>query len=192
MKIYIPHVILLALLYPLLCLQALAQEERTPYTGNNSIIVALEGVDQRYEFISNQLLVRHNKVRNTLECILPIATLVPLNDTTPSAMAYEVLFGAKYPELFISIAAPVQQASAGLLNPASSNRTTTILLQGVNNETVVPVAILSDKSSYYFSTNFDVMLGNFQASLPIEYLPVLTGRVLFSIDKAYWSSIDQR
>lgn len=192
MKIYIPHIILLALLYPLLCLKAVAQEERTPYTGNNSIIVALEGVDQRYEFISNQLLVRHNKARNTLECILPVSTLVPLNDTTPPAMAYEVLFGAKYPELLISIAAPEQQANTGLLNPASANRTTTIILQGVNNETVIPVAILSDKSTFYFSTNFEVMLGNFQASLPIEYLPILTGRVLFSIDKAYWSSLNQR
>lgn len=192
MKIHIQHLLFLVLLYPLLCVQAVAQDERSPYTGNNTIIVALEGVEHRYEFISNQMLVRHNKERHSLECVIPVASLVPLSDTIPPAMAYEVLFGAKYPELLISIAAPVQQSNTGQFNPSSQNRTTTIRLQGVSNETVVPIAILSDKNSFYFSTNFDLMLGNFQASLPVKYLPVLTGRVLFSIDRAYWYNFAQR
>ena len=104
-------------------------------------------------------------------------------------MAYEVLFGAKYPELLISIAAPEAQLNAAVFVPATMNRTTTIVLQGINNETVVPIAILSDKNSFYFSTNFDLNLESFQASLPIKYLPVLTGRVLVSIDKAYWYNL---
>ncbi|GAA4436123.1 hypothetical protein GCM10023188_28840 [Pontibacter saemangeumensis] len=192
MKIYILRILYLILLYPLLCLDAFAQDERAPYTGNNTIIVALEGMGKRYDFISNQMLVRHNKERHTLECVLPVISLVPLNDTIPPAMAYEVLFGAKYPELLISIAAPVQQSNTGQFDPATRNRTTTIRLQGVNNETVVPVAFLADKNSFYFSTNFDLLLGNFQASLPIKYLPLLTGRVMFSIDKAYWYNLEQR
>ena len=192
MKIYIHRFVCLLLLYPLLCPDAFAQDERAPYTGNNTIIVALEGMGKRYDFISNQMLVRHNKERHTLECVLPVVSLVPLSDTIPPTMAYEVLFGAKYPELLISIAAPVQQSNTGQFDPATRNRTTTIRLQGVNNETIVPVAILADKNSFYFSTNFDLQLGNFQASLPIKYLPLLTGRVMFSIDKAYWYNLEQR
>lgn len=192
MKIYIQHILLFLLLCPLLCLPANAQDERSPYTGNNTIIIAFEGLGKRYEFVSNQMLVRHNKERHTLECVLPVASLMPLSDTIPPAMAYEVLFGSKYPELVISIAAPVEQSSTGQFNPSSTNRTTTIILQGVNNETVIPIAILSDKNSFYFSTNFDLELENFQASLPIKYLPLLTGRVLFSIDRAYWYNLGQQ
>ena len=158
-------------------------------SGNNTILITLEGQSQRYEFKSDQMLVRHNRDRHTLECVVPVATLVPLNDTIPPAMAYEVLFGAKYPELLISIAAPDEQLNAAVFVPSTTNRTTTIVLQGINNETVVPIAILSDKNSFYFSTNFDLNLENFQASLPVKYLPVLTGRVLVSIDKAYWYNL---
>lgn len=189
---YICHITLLLLLSPLLCLQAYAQDERAPFTGNNTIIVALEGVGQRYEFISNQLLVRHNKETHALECVLPVASLVPLSNTTPPAMAYEVLFGAKYPELLISIATPELQAGAGRFDPALKDRTTSINLQGVNNETVIPIAFLEDNNTLYFSTSFDLMLDNFKASLPVKYLPFLTGRVLFSIDKAYWHNLGQR
>lgn len=189
MKIYILRIFFFALLSSLFSAQAIAQDEREPYTGNNTILIAFEGQGQRYEFKSEQMLVRHNRDRHTLECVVPVATLVPLNDTIPPAMAYEVLFGAKYPELLISIAAPDEQLNAAVFVPSTTNRTTTIVLQGINNETVVPIAILSDKNSFYFSTNFDLNLENFQASLPVKYLPVLTGRVLVSIDKAYWYNL---
>ncbi|WP_161887972.1 hypothetical protein [Pontibacter russatus] len=189
MKIYILRIFFFALLSSLFGAQAIAQDEREPYTGNNTILIAFEGQGQRYEFKSEQMLVRHNRDRHTLECVVPVATLVPLNDTIPPAMAYEVLFGAKYPELLISIAAPEEQLNAAVFVPSTTNRTTTIVLQGINNETVVPIAILSDKNSFYFSTNFDLNLENFQASLPVKYLPVLTGRVLVSIDKAYWYNL---
>lgn len=183
---------LLLLLLPFFGTQVLAQAEREPYTGNNTILVALEGIGQRYEFVSNQLLVRHNKATNRLECILPVATLVPLNPTVPPAMAYEVLFGAKYPELYIMIEAPEQQANTGRFTPANRGRTTSINLQGVNNETTIPVAFLPENNTFYFSTNFDLMLSNFQASMPVKYVPLLTGRVLFSIERAQWINLGMR
>jgi hypothetical protein len=164
------------------------------YTGNNRILVTLEGVGQRYEFISEHLLVRHNKDTQRLECILPVSSLVPLNDTIPAAMAYEVLFGAKYPEMLIGIEAPVQQFSGGRFEPATitMNRSTSIRLQGVNNDTIIPVAFLPDRNTLYFSTNFELMLDNYRASMPVKYLPVLTGRVLVSIERAHWFSLSQR
>ncbi|RDV16610.1 hypothetical protein DXT99_02160 [Pontibacter diazotrophicus] len=192
MKKYLLPLFLTLLLLPLINLEALAQENRTPYTGNNTIIVSLEGIGQRYEFISDQLLVRHNETTHRLECVLPIASLIPLNDTIPPAMAYEVLFGAKYPELHIMIEAPEQQAGTGRFTPANRGRTTSISLQGVNNETIIPVAFQPEKNTFYFSTNFDLMLDNFQASMPVKYLPILTGRVLFSIERAQWYNLRQQ
>lgn len=192
MKKNLSYLFLILLLLPLSSLQCLAQEIREPYTGNNTIMVVLEGIGQRYEFISNQLLVRHNKNTHRLECVLPVASLVPLNDTTPPAMAYEVLFGAKYPELYIMIEAPEQPAGTGRFTPANRGRTTSINLQGVNNETIIPVAFQPEKNTFYFSTNFDLMLNNFQASMPVKYVPLLTGRVLFSIERAQWFNLGQR
>lgn len=192
MKKKISNIFLILLLLPLFSLKTQAQENRAPYTGNNTIVVALEGIGQRYEFVSKQLLVRHNKATHKLECVLPIASLVPLHSTTPPAMAYDVLFGAKYPELYIMIEAPEQQASTGRFTPANRSRTTSINLQGVNNETIIPVAFQPDKDTFFFSTNFDLMLGNFQASMPAKYLPLLTGRVLFSIERAQWYNLRQQ
>ncbi|GAB3539047.1 hypothetical protein GCM10027443_35140 [Pontibacter brevis] len=192
MKNYITKVFLGLLLLPLFSLEVLAQDEREPYTGNNTIVVALEGIGQRYEFVSNQMMVRHNKATHRLECVLPVASLVPLNDTIPPAMAYEVLFGAKYPELRIMIEAPEQQANTGRFTPANRGCTTSISLQGVNNETIIPVSFLPENNTFYFSTNFDLMLNNFQASLPVKYVPLLTGRVHFSIERAQWSNLGQR
>ena len=177
---------------PLISFEALAQLQRRPYTGNNTILVALEGFGKRYEFISQDLLVRHNKETRRLECILPVATLVPLDDSIPPTMAYEVLFGAKYPELYIMIETPEQQAFTGRFIPANRGRTTSIELQGVNNETVIPVAFQPENNVFYFSTNFDLLLGNFQASIPAKYLPLLTGRILFSIERAQWINLRQQ
>lgn len=192
MKKYLLPLLLTLLLTPLISQKALAQANRGPYTGNNTIVVALEGIGQRYEFVSNQLLVRHNKDTHRLECVLPVSSLVPTNDTTPPAMAYEVLFGAKYPELYIMIEAPEQAGGTARFTPANSGRTTSINLQGVNNETIIPVAFQPEKNTFYFSTNFDLMLHNFQASLPVKYVPLLTGRVHVSIERAQWFNLGQR
>lgn len=192
MKNHIKRFFLILLLLPMFSTDILAQEEREPYTGNNTIVVALEGIGQRYEFVSNQLLVRLNKMTNRVECILPVSTLIPLDPAVPPTMAYEVLFGAKYPELIIMIEAPEQQANAGRYTPLNRGRTTSINLQGVNNETTIPVAFLPENDNFYFSTNFDLMLSNFQASMPIKYVPLLTGRVLFSIERAQWINLGLR
>ncbi|MCJ8167378.1 hypothetical protein MKJ04_21230 [Pontibacter sp. E15-1] len=183
------NILLFLALLPLCLLfqkEALAQNDRSAYTGNNTIRIDLEGIGQRYQFVSNQMLVRHNKETHRLECVVPVASLIPTNDSIPPDMAYEVLYGAKYPELLILIAEPEQQSSQGRFNPSTINRKTSINLQGVNNDTRIPVAYLKENTTIYFSTNFDLMLGNFQASMPVKYLPILTGRVLFSIEKAYW------
>ncbi len=189
MKKTIQRLFSVLLLTAFLYLPAAAQDERSAYTSNNTIVVVLEGVGQRYEFISKQMLVRHNKETHMLECVLQVASLLPLNDTIPAKMAYEVLYGAKYPELTIFVAAPDQQAKQVRYKPSSPNRTISVNLQGVNNETREPVAFLKDKSTVYFSTNLDLMLDNFQASMPVKYLPLLTGRILINIDKAYWYNL---
>lgn len=191
MKRYL-RLLLLLPLFLLLCLPARAQFENGPYTGSNRIIIALEGPTSRYEFVSQQLLVRYNKNTQQVECMLPVQSLVPLNDSIPANMAYDVLFGARYPQLFINIAAPVEKISSGSLVPETIDRTTSVGLQGVNNETVIPVAFTSENNALFFSTSFDLMLDNFQASLPLEYLPLLTGRVLITIDHARWVNIRSR
>lgn len=181
----------------LLCLtftstHALAQLNRGPYTGSNSIMVALEGPLTRYEYGSKQMLVRHNKASQQLELILPVATLLPLNDSVPPSMAYHTLFGAKYPELLINIHMPDQTLDQVRSAASVQNYTVSIQLQGVNNETRIPVAINRQENTIYFSTNFDLMLDNFQGSIPVEYLPLLTGRILISIDNAQWIDLKTR
>lgn len=193
MKNKLPIQYLVLLLIAFLCgFTGYAQQEQTTYTGSNRVIIALEGQTNRYEFFSQQMIVRHNRATQKLECIIPVATLLPMNDTIPADMAFEVLFGAKYPQLYLNIDAPQQSISAGNLTPEIVRRTISIVLQGVNNESAIPVAFTSENNSLYFSTNFDLMLDNFQASLPVKYLPQLTGRMQISIDRARWVNRDMR
>jgi hypothetical protein len=156
------------------------------YTSDNRAFVTLDGLTKPYTFISNQMLVRYNNTTQKLECILDLATLFPTNDSIPTAMAYEVFYGAKYPDLVIYIDAPVERINGSNAYAESLKKKATINLQGVTNQTSVPLMLTPDKNSFIFSTNFDLMLDDFEASVPIKYLPLLSGRVVITINNARW------
>ncbi|WP_139307873.1 hypothetical protein [Pontibacter flavimaris] len=189
----------LRLLYLLLLLPLLlsapdvvGQRNRTPYTGSNRVLLTLDGHSAPYEFVSDQMLVRYNKDLQQLECVLSLETLVPLQDTIPQNMAFDVLFGARYPQLYITMAAPERQINAGNLGSETIRRKTAVQLQSVTRDLVVPISFSPESSSLYFSTTLDLWLSDFQASLPVAYLPLLTGRVTITIDRARWMNLTSR
>ncbi len=163
---------------------------RTPFTGKNFITVVLEGSSGRYEFQSPSLLVRYNNSTEQLECRVQINSLLPTSDTIPPGMAYEVLYGAKFPELIFMIDVPEEIINSGNPYTEPLNQRTYITLQGTTNQQRVPVILAPDRNTISFGTNFELMLDSFQASIPIRYLPVLTGRLLINISNARW--VDQR
>lgn len=167
-------------------------QPRANYTSDNKVIVTLYGVKQPYTFTSNEMLVRYNSTTQKLECILDVATLFPVTPATPPTMAYDVLFGAKYPDLLLYIDAPVEKVNGSRLYPGSINKTTTVNLQGVANQTTIPLALTSDRNAIVFNTSFDFMLDNFSASVPVEYFNLLTGRVMITINNAKWVGFDLR
>jgi len=173
------------------CLQVGAQT-KTAYTSTNKILITLDGIERPYTYASDQLLVRYNRNTQKLECILNLATLYPINKTVPPALAYDVLFGAKYPELLIEIEAPVSKINAGNLYAETLQKKTQISLQGVTNRTVIPITFTPDRNGLFFSTSFELMLDNFQASIPAQYYPLLTGRVVISVTNAQWADIEPR
>ncbi|OKL41680.1 hypothetical protein A3841_11665 [Pontibacter flavimaris] len=168
------------------------QRNRTPYTGSNRVLLTLDGHSAPYEFVSDQMLVRYNKDLQQLECVLSLETLVPLQDTIPQNMAFDVLFGARYPQLYITMAAPERQINAGNLGSETIRRKTAVQLQSVTRDLVVPISFSPESSSLYFSTTLDLWLSDFQASLPVAYLPLLTGRVTITIDRARWMNLTSR
>ncbi len=162
------------------------------YTSDNKVMVKFYGNNQTYTFLSDELLVRYNSVTQKLECILNVATLVPVNDSIPADMAYDVFFGAKYPDLFLLIDAPVEKINGSNLYPGSISKTTTISLQGVSKQTTAPLTLTSSRNALVFNTSFDLMLDNFSASVPIQYYKLLTGRVMIAINNARWTGMDIR
>jgi hypothetical protein len=170
---------------------AFAQSEGN-FTGDNRVFLTLDGITRPYTFTSDQLLVRYNKTTQKVECILDIATLYPTEVGTPPTMAYDVLFGAKYPELTLLIDAPVEKLNAKNLYSEILEKKSTISFQGVSNQTTVPVAFTPDKNSFIFSTNFDLMLDDFEASVPIKYMPFLTGRMVITVRNAKWVNLKTR
>ena len=164
-------------------------QTRRSYTANNYITVVLESPNGRYEFKSPSLLVRYNRLTDQLECSVLINSLLPTSDTIPTTMAYEVLYGSKFPELNFEIDVPEEIINSERPYSEPLNQRTYITLQGITNQTRVPVVFAPDKNRLSFGTNFDLMLDNFQASIPVRYMPVLTGRLLINISNARW--IDQ-
>jgi hypothetical protein len=164
-------------------------QTRTNYTANNYITVVLESPNGRYEFKSPSLLVRYNRLTDQLECSVLINSLLPTSDTIPPTMAYEVLYGAKFPELTFEIDVPEDIISSERPNAEPLNQRTYITLQGITNQTRVPVVFAPDRNRISFGTNFDLMLANFEASIPTRYMPILTGRLLINISNARW--VDQ-
>ncbi|MEJ8802026.1 hypothetical protein [Pontibacter sp. H249] len=181
--------ILLLILFTFCAVKGNAQS-RSNYTSDNRVFVTLDGVSQAYSFSSNEMLVRYNRSTQKLECILNIATLLPANDSTPPNMAYDVFFGAKYPDLLFYIDAPIEKVNGSSLNPGSINKTTTISLQGVTKQTIVPLALTADRNAIVFNTSFDLMLDNFSASVPVQYFNLLTGRIMITINNAKWVGLD--
>lgn len=157
------------------------------YTSGNNILLTLEGVAQPYNFTSSDLLVFYNRQTQKLECRLNLANLLPASDTLPATMAYEVLYGAKYPELFFSIAVPIEKINSRMPYPQTINSQISIMLQGVTNETVAAIQFSPDENAIIFGTTLNLLLENFQASIPAKYLPLLTGRLGLTIRSARWA-----
>ena len=179
----------LVILFLLTSSIAIAQSSGN-YTSDNKVMVKFYGKDQAYTFQSNDLLVRYNKTTQKLECILNIATLVPLNDSIPADMAYDVFFGAKFPDLLLYIDAPVEKVNGSNLYPGSINKVTTVNLQGISKQTTTPITLTASRNAIVFNTSFDLMLDNFSASVPIQYYKLLTGRVMIAINNAKWTGIE--
>lgn len=163
-----------------------AQTNRN-YTSGNSITVSLEGVSRPYVFTSRELLVNYNRQTQQLECILNLANLVPASDSLPATMAYEVLYGAKYPELYFTIDVPLEKVSAGTPYPQLLNSRVSIRMQGVTNETIAAIQFAPDENTLIFGTTINLALPDFKASIPARYLPLLTGRVGLTIQSARWT-----
>ncbi|GAB3196382.1 hypothetical protein ABID22_002938 [Pontibacter aydingkolensis] len=180
---------ILVLLFTFVITKGQAQS-RSNYTSDNRVTVTLDGLTQAYTFTSNDMLVRYNSTTQKIECILNVATLLPTNDTAPPDMAYDVFFGAKYQDLLFFIDAPVEKVNGSRLFPGNVNKTTTITLQGVTKQTVVPLALTSDRNAIVFNTSFDLRLDNFSASVPVQYFNLLTGRVVITISNAKWVGIN--
>jgi hypothetical protein len=161
-------------------------QTRQHYTGSNIVLVGLESVDGILEFASDNLQVRYIQETKQIECRLPVATLYNLNPAISSDLAYEVLYGAKFPEIIFYINAPNEILNSPRINQDPKQSGVTIEFQGTPNETRIPVMFASEKGVIIFSSSFDFRMSHFRATIPAKYLSLLSGRVLINIRNARW------
>lgn len=161
-------------------------QTRQQYTGSNIILLGFESNEGIIEFGSDNLQVRYIQQTQQIECRLPVSSLYPLHDEVPADMAYDVMFGSKYPELVFYIDAPDEIINGPMLSQEAELTRATVEFQGTPNETKVPVMFASDRGVIVLSTSFDLRMSHFRATLPAKYLPLLTGRILIKIRNARW------
>jgi hypothetical protein len=186
-KYYLPLLFMI-----LLAVQAQAQQNRIPYTANNTIQITLEGQEGNYDFQSNKMLVRYNENTRMLECLIPLDNLFPSNDSTPIVLAHDVFYMSRFPDLYFEIEAPVEQINAGNRNRTTINSRVFINIQGIIREMVVPVTFTPDRNMITFGTSFELMLQDMRLRVPARYTPMLTGRLLFTIHGARWAELRNR
>jgi len=159
---------------------------RQQYTGSNIILIGFETPEGIIDFQSEHLQVRYNKLTERLECRLPVNSLYPLHDSIPEDMAYEVLFGSKYPEMVFWIETPEAVQSEPSFTEEPVPTTVTIEFQGTPNQKKVPVVFASEEGYIILSTTFDMRMSHFRATVPAQYAPLLSGRLLIKIRNARW------
>lgn len=187
-----PKLLLPVLLILLVVHWGQAQQNRTPYTSSNAIFINMEGHKGTYDFASRRLMVRYNENTMKMECVLQLGSLVSANDSTPVVMAHEVFFSSRYPDIYIEIDAPVDRINAARGNPLTLNSRVIITIQGIRKEMVTPVTFTPDRNSIAFSSSFDVLFTDMRLKIPAQYVPMLTGRMLFTIHNAHWADIKTR
>ncbi|WP_114782304.1 hypothetical protein [Botryobacter ruber] len=171
----------------LLCLYLKTNAQtQASFTSGNTMLLAIESTSGMYEYSSNQLLVRYNEKTKKMECILDVTTLLPANNFSPLVIPQDIFFTAKYPEVLIEIDAPDQNIRAGSAAPQAGKRAAIIYFQGVPIEMTIPVTFTPDARWVLFSTTFDLLLPDYEVTVPAKYLPVLTGRLIFTIRNAHW------
>ena len=178
-----------ALIFLLMTAPTLAQQNRTPYTANNSIQISLEGERSTYDFQSVKMLVRYDQNTRKLECLLPIDNLLPANDSSPVSMVQDIFFASRYPQLYIEIEAPIEQINAGNRSRQTLNSRVFINIQGIIKEMVVPVTFTPDRKAITFSTSFELKLQDLRLRVPARYTSRLTGRMLFTVHSARWADL---
>ncbi|MBD1395926.1 hypothetical protein H9Q13_02010 [Pontibacter sp. JH31] len=171
---------------------ARAQQNRIPYTSNNTILISMEGEKGTYDFSSGKMLVRYNENTKKLECLLPLSNLLPANDSTPIAMVQEVFFASRYPDIYLEIEAPVEKINAGTRARQTINSRIFINIQGINREMVRPVTFTPDRNMITFSSSFEIRLQDMRLIVPARYTTMLTGRILFTIHNARWADLRSR
>ncbi|QCR21821.1 hypothetical protein [Pontibacter sp. SGAir0037] len=156
------------------------------FTNGNTILISIEGSERNYEFTSQSMLVRYNRNTQKLECILNISTLEAANNASPLSMIQDIFYLARFPELLIEIEAPVEKINAGNLSTETMGRRTRVFFQDVINEQILPILFTPENQALIFSTSFDMLLDQYQVQLPAKYMPMLTGRIMVSIQNARW------
>ncbi|MCC9167485.1 YceI family protein [Pontibacter harenae] len=164
-------------------------QSRTPFTNGNTTIVTVKGNTADYDYVTPELLVRYNNTTQNVECVLNVASLRPANAEAPPGLVQDVFFVSKYPEFILEFKVPAESVAANRTGVQDLNTRASITFQGITNEVLIPVHLSSDKQSIVFSTNFDMMLDNHQGSIPAKYLPVLSGRIVITIQNARWANI---
>ncbi|TXK26976.1 hypothetical protein FVR03_21345 [Pontibacter qinzhouensis] len=130
------------------------------------------------------MLVRYNENTKKIECIINVASLLPVNNFSPAVIPQDIFFVANYPELYIEIDAPEEKINAGNLYTERLNQSIGLSIHNTPVNLMAPVAFTPDKRSLKLATTFEVILPDHRITIPAKYSPMLTGRVRFAIQNA--------
>ncbi|WP_187264610.1 hypothetical protein [Pontibacter beigongshangensis] len=169
----------------LLAVTTLSNAQRhVTYTNDNSIFITIEGDSSLYEYSTSEMLVRYNENTQKIECIIHVASLLPLNNYSPAVLPQDIFFAANYPELHIQIEAPEEKINAGNLYTERLDRGIGMFIQNMPVNITAPVVFTPDKRSLKLATTFELILPEYSIAIPAKYTSMLTGRVRFAIQNA--------
>ncbi|MFT2011238.1 hypothetical protein ACMA1I_21385 [Pontibacter sp. 13R65] len=159
-------------------------QRNVTYTNDNSIFITIEGDTSLYEYSSRDMLVRYNQNTQKIECVINVASLLPLNNYSPAVIPQDIFFVANYPELLIEIEAPEEKINAGNLYTERVEKGIGLFIHNIPVNLTAPVVFTPDKRSLKLAATFELLLPDYRIAIPAKYTNMLTGRVRFAIQNA--------
>lgn len=161
------------------------------YAISNRANVLLRGVEQDFEFNSNDFRSRYNLQRQQFEFMLPIASVIARRDTSHQQIMTDLFFaGRRAPFIYITA-----EFAEDLTNfeeykvPREVELRSVVTIQDQSYDMPLLMSIMFDRQRVmYYSLNLNINLEQFGKEIPMQYMSRLTGNMQITVPEGRWAN----
>ncbi len=161
------------------------------YAISNKANVLLHGVEQDFEFNTNDLRSRYNRQRQQFEFMLPLASVIARRDTSHQQIMTDLFFSGRRAQ-FIYITAEFAENLTNFEEykvPREVELNSVVTIQDQSYDIPLLMSIMFDRQRVmYYSLSININLRQFGKEVPPQYASRLTGSMLITVPEGRWAN----